>query len=190
MKNIRIILFGLVALGQLAFAAQLILGREAVLREGKVYKFKTAPIDPSDPFRGKYVRLDFEESRYTDHSDEPWKRHQMIFVHLTVDSFGFAQIAGVSAERPEAGIEYVEARLVSVGEYEEPKRDLTLQYPFDRYYLEESKAPEAERRYRESATDEELEAYAKVRIKDGEAVLEEVIVDGIPLREWAREGGK
>ena len=187
MKNLRIILFGLLALGQLAFAAQLILGREEVLREGKVYRFKTAPIDPNDPFRGKFVRLDFEQTQYTDSLDTGWWVGQEVYVQLATDPEGYATLAALWPEAEQAGPDHVKAHIHSISEIKGEAQYVTIRYPFDRYYLEESKAPEAERRYRESGRDSSITAYAQVRILDGEAVLEEVFVDGKPLREWAGE---
>ncbi|MBK6341440.1 MAG: GDYXXLXY domain-containing protein [Flavobacteriales bacterium] len=58
--NRKPLLFLGIALAQLAVPAWMIAGRERVLSQGEVFKFKTAPIDPRDPFRGEYVRLDFE----------------------------------------------------------------------------------------------------------------------------------
>jgi uncharacterized membrane-anchored protein len=48
-----------------AFAPlKMVYDNEMTIRQGTVYKFKTQPIDPSDPFRGKYVSLDFGDNRY------------------------------------------------------------------------------------------------------------------------------
>lgn len=60
---------------------------------------------------------------------------------------------------------------------------LTIDYPFDRFYMEESKARDAEMAYRESQLDTTQTTYALVKIKAGEAVLKEVMINGIPIRE-------
>ena len=59
--------------------------------------------------------------------------------------------------------------------------EVRVRIPFDRYYLEESIAPEVERRYRDEVRDG-VEAYAEVRILDGRPALEAVYLDGKPLR--------
>ena len=51
--KILLSVFILVALVQLFVPAKMILDREDILDMGKEYKFKTEPIDPNDPFRGK-----------------------------------------------------------------------------------------------------------------------------------------
>ena len=58
-KRNLILLLLLVCL-QLFVPAKMIYDHEAILNKGKVFKFKTAPVDPSDPIRGKYITLQFE----------------------------------------------------------------------------------------------------------------------------------
>jgi len=60
MKYWRLIVFVLVAFAQLAVPGSLIWKREHTLRQGNVWKFRTAPVDPVDVFRGRYVALHFE----------------------------------------------------------------------------------------------------------------------------------
>ena len=60
---------------------------------------------------------------------------------------------------------------------------LAIDYPFDRYYMEESKAYDAELTYRKSQLDTSQIAYALVSIKDGEAVLKDVLINGVSIRE-------
>ena len=47
-RSIRLSIFVLLALVQLYVPARMILQQEAILRTGRTYQFKTAPIDPSD----------------------------------------------------------------------------------------------------------------------------------------------
>lgn len=61
MKTIHIFLiFVLVAALQLFIPAQMILKQETILKKGTAYKFKAQPVDPSDPFKGKYINLNYE----------------------------------------------------------------------------------------------------------------------------------
>jgi hypothetical protein len=56
--------------------------------------------------------------------------------------------------------------------------------------MEETKAPMAERAYRERVNrrgQTNQTTYAVVRIKSGEAVLENVYVDGKPIRQYLTE---
>ena len=58
-KKIIFPAFILLVLVQLFVPANMILEQEDILKNGTPYKFKTAPIDPYDPFRGKYVWLGY-----------------------------------------------------------------------------------------------------------------------------------
>ena len=61
MKTIYIfIIFIVVGLVQLFVPANMILNEETILKSGTVYKFKTRPVDPNDPFKGKYINLNYQ----------------------------------------------------------------------------------------------------------------------------------
>jgi hypothetical protein len=61
-----------------------------------------------------------------------------------------------------------------------------LEIPFNRYYMDEKLAPAAEAAYREHSTREVQDVYVTVRVKDGNAALEELYIEGIPIREFLR----
>jgi hypothetical protein len=50
--------------------------------------------------------------------------------------------------------------------------------------MEESLAPAAEKAYREHARASERNAYITVRIRDGFGVIENLWIDGVPIREF------
>lgn len=175
------IVFVLVALVQLYVPAKMIWDREDVLDTGTEYKFKTAPVDPYDPFRGKYITLSYEENEATVADEEEWTPGESAYVLLTTDADGFAKIRSVSKTRPVDDQDYIKAKVWMV-----TGRDTTsllIDYPFDRYYMEESKADEAEVTYRESQQDTTKVTYALVSVKNGDAVLRDVLIDGMSIRE-------
>ena len=47
---------------QLSVPAWMIIDRESVIAEGREYKFEAAPLDPYDPFKGKYITLRYREN--------------------------------------------------------------------------------------------------------------------------------
>ncbi len=183
MNNMKIVLpvFVLVALAQLYTPAKMILDREDILVTGKEYKFKTEPIDPTDPFRGKFIILRFEEDRIEIQDEADWLIGGNIYVFLTADKEGYAKIHSVSKENPKNTQDYLKTKVSYVTR--DGSNELTIDYPFDRYYMEESKAYAAELTYRESQLDTGQIAYALVSIKDGEAVIKDVLIDGVSLRE-------
>ena len=183
MKNKKIILpaFIVIALIQLYVPSKMIWDREEILETGIDYKFKTAPVDPNDPFRGKYFTLNFDENIVKVQKEEDWVNGETIHVLLKKDNDGFAKITSVSRDVPTEDQEYVKARVGYVTT-ENPSR-LFIDYPFKRFYMPEPKAIDAEETYRQSALDTTQVTYALVKIKGGEAVLKDIYIDEVPIKE-------
>ena len=173
--------FILVSLVQLSVPAKMIWDREKVLETGMEFRFRTAPIDPNDPFRGKYIILGYEETMVQVANERDWMRGENVYVHLTTDNQGFAKIKSVSKEEPTGNQDYLKAKVGFITENGSNK--LTVEYPFDRYYMEESKAYQAELTYRQSQQDTSKITYALVSVKNGESVLKDVLIDGVSIRE-------
>lgn len=186
MHNLKIILtiFILMALVQIFVPAKMILDREDVFQSGVAYKFRTAPIDPNDPFRGKYVALNFSDNTFEMDSDQDWESGQPIFVMLENDPNGFAKIQSVSQEKPSNDEDFLKANVSFISG--DKNQILNIYYPFDRYYMEESKAEKAEEIYLESQIDTNQVAYALVHIKNGHAVLKDVMINDTSIREMVK----
>jgi Uncharacterized membrane-anchored protein len=183
-KKILFPIFLLIAFVQLYVPAKMVLDREDVLNKGTEYKFKSRPIDPTDLFREKYITLSYEENRVEVPNDRDWMRGEIVYVYLTTDSAGFAKIKSVSKEKLNNNQDYLKTKINYVSDRGPTKLTiLTIDYPFNRYYMEESKAYEAEKAYRRSGRDTNQIAYSLVSIKDGEAALKEVFIDGVPIKE-------
>lgn len=183
MNNKKFILavFIFVALAQLYVPAKMILDREKVLANGIDFKFRTAPIDPNDPFRGKYISLQFENNVIEIQNEEDWRGGEDVYVILVEDYNGFAKIESVSKTKPSNEFSFVKAKVSYVSD--NGSQQLTVDYPFDRYYMEESKAYEAENVYIRSLPDSTQKAYALVKIKGGEAVLKDVLINDVSIRD-------
>lgn len=179
--QLSLTLFWVLSVFQLAVPVWMILNREMTLRHGRQFRFRAAPVDPYDAFRGRYVALQFEPNTAPVPADEKLAMNQKVHAQLAEDEHGFVQIAGVTATRP-SGEAYVQCRVNSVAD-----SLVYLQFPFDRYYMDERAAPAAEAAYREHSTREVRDVYVTVRVKDGNAVLEELYIEGIPIREFLRK---
>ncbi|GAB4161184.1 MAG: hypothetical protein Tsb0033_18240 [Winogradskyella sp.] len=180
MKTIHIfIIFLVVVVVQLFVPAKMILDREEVLKTGITHKFKTQPVDPNDPFRGKYITLNYEmDSAET--NDSIWKRDETILVYLENDSLGYAKVHSVSKEKKDIDRDYVEAKVRwNYGN----SNTVNFELPFDRFYMEESKAKPAEDIYRKynRRRDTLNDTYALVAIKNGKAVLKDVYINDKPI---------
>jgi uncharacterized membrane-anchored protein len=183
-KKIILIVFVLVALVQIYVPAKIILDRAIVLSSGKEFKFKTAPIDPSDPFRGKYINLTFNENTVEIQNKENWVHGETVFVLLSTDNNGFAKTKSVSKVRPVGDQDFLKVKVNYVA-YDGSK--LFVEYPFDRFYMEESKAYDAELTYNRTLRDTSQVTYALVNIKNGQSVLKDVLINGIPIREIVKQ---
>lgn len=180
-KKFALIALVLVAIVQIYVPAKMIIAREKVLNTGIDYKFRTAPIDPLDPFRGKYINLDFEENMVDVQGDNSWEANEPVFVILTTDSNGFAKVKSASRLTPAKDTDFVEAKVRNVIRSDTYR--LIIEFPFSRFYMEESKAFDAEKAYRGSLSDSTLVTYALVKIKNGEAVLTDVFINDISIED-------
>ncbi|GAA4960306.1 GDYXXLXY domain-containing protein [Algibacter aquimarinus] len=176
-----LIIFIVVALLQLFIPTQMILKQESILKNGVAYKFKTQPVDPSDPFKGKYINLNYENDTFKI-KDTLWQTNEPIFVYLTNDSLGFAEVEAVSRNIIPNKNNYVKAK---AGWYSNYSKKLSIKYSFTEYYMEETKAYDAEVVVRNRQRDSlPITTYAIVYIKNGEAVLSAVMVDGISIKNY------
>ena len=175
MKSWRLIVFILVALAQLAVPASLIWKREQTLRRGSVWKFRTAPVDPVDAFRGRYVALEFEAESQQLSPPLNVESGRTVFVTLLPDAEGFAQIDQV-LPAPPALDDFIAVRLAGK----------TVALPFDKYWVTERDAPAAEAAYRAQSQRDKRNAFVTVRVFRGDAALEQLYLDGQPLGEYLR----
>ncbi|WP_197077361.1 GDYXXLXY domain-containing protein [Lacinutrix sp. Hel_I_90] len=175
-------LFVALAITQLFVPVHMIFGEENVLNTGKAYKFKTAPVDPSDPYRGKYITLQYDINSITT-NDSIWKRNEAIYVYIEEDSLGFAELVKVSKTPLAIENDYV---IAEVNWYDDYVKKVNFQLPFNRFYMEESKAKPAELAFRKAQRDSlPNNVYALVFIKEGKAVLQDVFINDIPIAESA-----
>jgi len=171
-------LFVVMCIAQWFVPGKMIYDSETVIIEGVTYKFKTQPIDPSDPFRGKYITLNFDANSIIvipDRTDSTyWESGEDIFVTFTTDSAGFAKPSGIYREEPDTEA-YLKTTVSYFNTYE--KLEVFFNIPFDRFYLEESKASQAEQLYWQAQLDTVQVAYGMVTISKGQAVLTDVMIN-------------
>jgi uncharacterized membrane-anchored protein len=181
MKTIHIfILFILVAGAQIFIPANMIFSQETILETGTAYKFKTQPVDPSNPFKGKYIFLNYEINSVIS-NDSTWTRGETVFVAIANDSAGFVKVTDIFRDIPRSG-EYVK---VTVDWYDSTQNVLRFTFPFNEFYMNETKAYDAEVAHRTAQNDSiPNNTYALVYVKDGEAVLDNVFINDVPIAEY------
>lgn len=156
---------------QLAVPAALLISHFDTLNNGEEFRFKVAPVDPYDAFRGRYVAISVDPMMLME--AEKTSEGQGLYALLATDAQGFAYVTAISEARPENG-PYIK------GKYQ--YGNFTL--PFERYYMEEESAPEAERVYGENV---DKNAYIMVRVKNGNAVISGLYIDDMRIEEYLQK---
>ncbi len=193
--KVWLILAALVFAIQLLVPAYMIFEQQQTLKYGELYKFKIRPIDPYDPFRGRYVVLSFDASRnailYREKDrktkinsfDSP-KRNDWIYAKLITDKEGYAQLSELSMEKPEAGNDYLRVQV----RYGSAKNKYHIRIPFDRYYAPEGKAYAIETNVRQrSRRNSNDQVYVAVKIRNGKGTIENLYINQMPILEFVEK---
>lgn len=133
--------FQLLVLGWMVFE------RELVLQTGRTVYLPTQPVDPRDPFRGDYVRLDYDISRVPSNACRDsvleWMKQstnyylrqtwtsRRIYTALTLGEDQVAHPTYVSDRRPEEGL-FIRGRVLHV-----TQQSLAAKYGIEAYFVEE-----------------------------------------------------
>ena len=178
--------FILMILGQWYVPGKMIRDRERILSQGTVHRFRTAPVDPVDIFRGKYIDLNFEGNMVPVEDAHEWEQGEEVYGLLSEDTAGFTVIHSLQKVAPKSQEEYLKLTVNYVPDY--GRNEIQVNFPFERLYMEESKAYQAELSYLKSHQDDSTStAYALVSILEGEAVIRDVMIDDVPIREVAQK---
>lgn len=167
-------LFIAMFVAQLAIPAYMVYQEERVVSSGKLYKFKTAAVDPADPFRGRYLTLRFAANQLEIDSFADFKRGQKIYIQIQEDNGGFVEAKNVSPNPFEQG-DYVQAKVTRF--HKNPPYKVFWEYGFNRYYMQEFQSLKAEDIHRHAVRDTNSISYAKVMVKNGKSTLTDVIVN-------------
>lgn len=161
-----------------------------------IYMFETEIRDPYDPMRGRYVSLNFKQNRVC----LPGKNTRLLdwgrpcYAVLEANPDGTARIADLVTDVKQlpAGKDFLKVKYNyfaqdfdrKTKEHEKTGAHIIV-LPFDRFYLNERLAPEAEKEVRESTR--RGKAFVRVKIyRNGNFALDDLLVDGQPILERLR----
>jgi uncharacterized membrane-anchored protein len=174
---------------QAGVALSMVVRYERTLRNGTPFRVKVEPVDPEDPFQGRYVRLTTRlpaPAAIGMSGGGPIYTDGPLYAVLETGADGFARVVSLSYSPPDTG-DYVEVRPSAWWPAPaEPARDTPpepAQPPIanpvfvslycDRYYVTEAEAPAIEARYREAMrAPGGSKAWIGIRVRDGMAVIE------------------
>ncbi len=168
-------------LAQLAVPAWMIRRWEGTLQGGQLFKFRTAPFDPYDAFRGRYVALQVESNTVPSVPGTSYEHGAPVYAMISVNNEGLAGFSGISVAKP-VDKPYIASRV----QYEYDGK-VILNLPIDRYYMNEEDAPKAERAVWAHQTRTNRNAFILVRVKDGRAVVEDLLIGEKPIRQFLQE---
>ena len=179
MKTKKII-FAVFALVVILIPVYLIFQSEAVLTGGHQHKLRLQGRDPFDPFRGKFLRLRFENRVPC---ESGIKEGETGFVLLEKDTSGFSHFSYVQKSRPSHS-DYLEAKVMSVygGEAEMDFDNL------NKFFINEDVATEAEEILGDYAQMAPDKIHLTIRVLDGEARIEDIIVKTKKLMDYIKSG--
>lgn len=166
------------AVAQLAVPAWAILSNERILRHGETFRFRAVPVDPYDPFRGRYVALRLAPNTAAAEEEEgaaiSWG--DTAYAPLGRDAEGFATLGPLRREPPPTGA------FLTVEVTDRTEEGWTVELPFDRYYLRDDLAPDVERAFFALAADDDAApSWLEVRVLAGRGVGARLYVGGRPV---------
>jgi len=180
---VALVVFALAAAAQWLVPLAGVWRHERVVTRGSAVRIPCAAPDPYDPLRGRYLAVRPEQEFVPQPAGMPEQGSVPVWAELVTGADGLARIESLSLA-PLAGphvIRLTASRRLLGRE----AGDVRLEWPFERFYVNERLAPDADElvaeRFRAGAR-----PVAEIRLLDGRAVLVDVLVDGASVREVVR----
>jgi uncharacterized membrane-anchored protein len=180
MKTLPLIIFGIAVLAQWAAPLSQIWTHEQVLAKGTLIKLKCSAPDPYDPLRGRYLAVRPTQREAPVPTGMELKQGTQVYAVLTTGADGFATITSLSLTPPASGAYIIVKSGYVYSEH------ASIEWPFDRFYVNEKLAPEADKWFAENIRSAKG-ITAEVRVSNGKAVLEDLSFDGKPFREILKD---
>ena len=163
----------------------------------RTLRLEAGLFDPLDLMRGRYVRLDFARERVlaselpslagmgaAELAELEGEELYCLFAEPGPD--GFSTLSDAAAARPRGGRFYLAGFELLAANETDAGIELLFDFPFDRYYLQEDIASEAERILAEARDDSSAALLVRVA-PNGEYLAEGLEIDGLALESRAKE---
>ena len=177
---VSVVVFALAAIAQWLLPLAGVWRHERVVTRGVPVRLRCTSPDPYDPLRGRYLAVRPEDTPLPRPEGMPKEGAVPVWATLEEGDDGLSQVESLSLE-PVSGPTVIRLMARSPSSTREDGA-VSLEWPFDRLYLNERLAPDADRlvaeRWRAGA-----KPVAEIRLLDGRAVLTDVLVDGVSIRE-------
>jgi hypothetical protein len=156
--------------------------QEQVIARGVTVKIRCTAPDPYDPLRGRYLAVRPEESSALVPAGMPARgvAPVPVWATLVTGEDGLARIESLSIE-PVSGPTVI--RLVA---WHSGGANIRLMWPFERFYLNERLAPDADKLVAERFRANKR-PVAELRVLDGGVVLVDILIDGVSIRDVVKQ---
>lgn len=173
--RLRLPLWIFLGLLQIAVPASLVWNSERLMAMGTPFRFRLAPYDPADPFRGRYMNLSFSVERTPIPITGALERAEKVYGVLQNDAQGYAVIPLLTATRPSSGA-YLE---FGPGEWHRQYDHGTkarVELPFRRFYVNETRAAAIEEEARQILVESRkdnlpADLHAVIHVGQGQGVM-------------------
>ena len=180
-----IAVFAVAAVAQWLLPLSGIWQHERVISRGTLVRIECGAPDPYDPLRGRYLAVRPAESSVSKPNGFPDGAGLVpVWATLEAGDDGLARIKSISLA-PLSGPTVIPLTARSWGTINGTDQ-IGLEWPFDRFYLNERLAPDADKLVAERRRDGK-KTVAEIRLLDGQVVLTDILLDGVSIREIVKQ---
>lgn len=176
MKTASLTLFTITALAQLAVPLWQIRTHENVLENGSVIRLKCRAPDPYDPLRGRFLAVTPADTSVKLPTIQAVSQGEPLLITFKMDAEGISHVES-AVTTPPTDKPYVKVRATY-----SMLKECEFEWPFDRFYINEKLAPEADKWFSETVRNSSG-VIAEVRVLGGRAVLSDLLFEGKSFRE-------
>lgn len=200
LKTWLIVAFALVALAQLFVPYKMISSQAEIAQTGNEFKFKIRHNRWGATIRGNFILLQFEADKFKIKDKKEWENNQSVYVTFDKDSLGFARVHTVTKEKPLDSKDWVKARaFLNIRDSTNNKRArarslinyidysyLQLNYPFSKYYVEDTNTIGVERTLSEKMGDSLCNFTLDVKIREDQFLAGDLKLDSVSFRDFVK----
>ena len=167
---------------QLLVPSKMVYDHLQLINSGHRYFFKCIPLDPADPFKGRYVYLNFENQSVTMLKDPKKSKNTKVYITFSIDSNQKARAHTLSTSLPNT-TDYLYTQIIDEIEVGADSMEYVIDVPIHKYFMNEFKALQAEQAYI-NATRDGVETMAEVVIWKGQIQLVGLYINGVPIETY------
>jgi uncharacterized membrane-anchored protein len=181
----------LICVFQFVIISSVVLKAFKIDEDHTTVKLRCRLYDPMDIMKGRYVHLDFDDDleripidRMPSLADVPYEqlekwKHRTLYCIMSEDDEGYHVVSDATFDKPTDETLYIKFRIEDTW-----TETIGLRIHFEKYYMQEQYAMEAESILRERSFDEiNPTLYLSVG-KTGSTVQQKLEIEGIPIEEY------